>query len=65
MRWLVGEPFGVRVVGCGQDGGALLAGFGGGAVVDVGGGVQSKAGVAMLFVVPGKEQLAVLPGGLD
>ena len=35
------------------------------AVVDIGGGVQAEAAVAMLVVVPGEEFLAVRAGGLD
>jgi hypothetical protein len=33
--------------------------------VDVGGGVQAEAAVAVLVVVPAEEVLAVRPGGLD
>jgi hypothetical protein len=43
------------LVGGGQDGAALVACLGGGAVVDVGGGVQAKAAVAMLVVIPAEE----------
>jgi hypothetical protein len=60
---LVDEPFGMCGAGCGQDGGALLADGGGVAVVDVGGGVQAEAAVAVLVVAPGEEPLAVGPGG--
>jgi hypothetical protein len=34
-------------------------------VVNVGGGVQAEAAVAVLVVVPAEEVLAVRPGGLD
>ena len=34
-------------------------------VVDVGGGVQAEAAVAVVVVVPGEELLAVGSGGLD
>jgi hypothetical protein len=65
VRGLVGESSRVGVVGDGEHEAALLAGLGGGAVVDVGGGVQAQAAVPMFIVVPGEKDLAVLPGGLD
>jgi hypothetical protein len=34
-------------------------------MVDVGGGVQADAAVAVVVVVPAEEFLAVRPGGLD
>ena len=53
------------VVGGVQDLGAAGLDGCGLAVVDVGGGVQAEAAVAVLVVVPGEEVLAVRPGGLD
>ena len=62
---LADEAFGVGVVGGVQDAGAPgLDGFGL-AVVDVGGGVQPEAAVAVVVVVPAEKVLAVRPGGLD
>jgi hypothetical protein len=55
----------VGVVGGGEHDAALGADCGGGAVVDVGGGVQAQAAVPMLVVIPGEKDLAVSPGGLD
>jgi hypothetical protein len=37
----------------------------GAAVVNVGGGVQAQRRMAMDVVIPGEEDLAVRPGGLD
>ena len=53
------------VVGGGEHDAAVGADCRGGAVVDIGGGVQAQAAVAMVVVVPGEEDLAVSPGGLD
>ena len=39
--------------------------FGGGAVVNVGGGVQAQAAVPEFVVVPREKELTVLPGGFD
>jgi hypothetical protein len=61
----VDEAFGVLVVGGGQDPGAAGLDGCGCAVVDVGGGVQAQARVAVRRVVPGEELVAVRPGGLD
>ena len=59
------ESFGMGEIGGCQDGRpAGLDGWGV-AVVDVGGGVQAEAAVAVLVVIPGEEVLAVGPGGLD
>ena len=43
----------------------VLAQLGDAAVVDVGGGVEAEAAVAVLVVVPAEEFLAVSPGVLD
>jgi hypothetical protein len=59
------EPFRVGGEGGGEHvrpGG--LDGLGA-AIVDIGGGVQAQRRMAMLVVVPGEEDLAVCPGGLD
>jgi hypothetical protein len=48
-----------------QDLGALGLDGRGVAVVDVGGGVQAEAAVAVVVVVPGEEFLAVGAGGLE
>ena len=64
-RRLADEPFRVGGVGGGEvvrPGG--LDGLGT-AVVDIGGGVQAQPGMAVFLVVPGEEDLAVCPGGLD
>ena len=64
-RGLADEPFGVGGVGGGEHvrpGG--LDGLGA-AGVDVGGGVQAQPGMAVFLVIPGEEDLAVCPGGLD
>ncbi len=50
-----------RGAGRGQNSGALFADGGGLAVVDIGGGVQAEADVALLRVVPSEETLAVGP----
>jgi hypothetical protein len=63
--WLADEAPGVGVVGTGQDVGAGGLDRGGVSVVDVGGGVQAEAAVAVLVVVPTEEFLAVGPGVLD
>jgi hypothetical protein len=48
---LADEPFGVGGVGGVEGSGAFVAHGLGGAVVDVGGGVQAEPGMAMLVVV--------------
>src|SRR5450755_2263773 len=53
------------LVGGGKDAGPGSPDGGSAAVVDVGGGVQAEAAVAVLVVVPGEEVPAVCPGGLD
>ena len=65
MGWCADESFGMGVVGGGEHDAALGADCRGGAVVDIGGSVQAQAAVAMVVVVPGEEDLAVSPGGLD
>jgi hypothetical protein len=55
----------VGVVGGGEHDAALLADFGGSAVVDVGGGVQAQAAVPVFVVVPREKDLTALPGGFD
>ena len=68
FRWLgrlADEPLGVRGAGVTEHAGALVADCFGGAVVDVGRGVQAEPGMAVLVVVPAEEGLAVQPGGLD
>ena len=55
LGWVSDEPFGVGPVGVVEHGGALVAHDLGGAVVDIGGGVQAQPGMAMLLVVPRKK----------
>ena len=62
---LVDEPLWVRLVGRGQDDGAMLAYRCGLSVVDVRGRVKPQAAMTMNVVVPGEETLAVSPGGFD
>jgi hypothetical protein len=63
--WLADEALGVGVVGGGQHEGSCRLDGTGPSVVDVGGGVQAQPAVAVVVVVPGKEVLAVRPGGFD
>jgi hypothetical protein len=63
--WLADEAFEVGVVGGVQDEGASGLDVCRLAVVDVGGGVQAEAAVAVLVVVPAEKVLAVRPGCLD
>ncbi len=63
--WLGDEALGVSGVGGVQDLGAGGPDGRGVAVVDVGGGVQAEAAVAVVVVVPAEEVLAVRAGGLD
>jgi hypothetical protein len=51
LRVLAHEPLRVRGVRLGENAGSLVADGVGGAVVDVSGGVQTQAGVAVLVVV--------------
>jgi len=62
---LVDEPFGVGRVGGVEHRGAFVADGLGQAVVDIGWGVQAEPAVAVVFVVPAEEPLAVQPSGLD
>ena len=62
--WLADEPFRAGGIGGGQGDGAGGGDVASPAVVDVGGGVQRDAGVAMLIVLPGEEFLAPGAGGL-
>src|SRR5680860_1324919 len=55
----------MRVVGRGQDDGALLTHGAGVSVVDVSGCVKAKTAMTMNVVVPGEETLAVSSGGFD
>jgi len=64
-RRFADEALGVSEIGGVQDLGASGPDGCGPAVVDIGGGVQAKAAVMMLVVVPGEEVLAVHPGSLD
>ena len=52
--WLADEAFRVCGVGGVEHAGPLLAGDGGSAVVDVGGGMKRQPGVAMFVVVPSR-----------
>ena len=63
--WLADEPLWVRVVGRGQDDGALPAYCAGMSVVDVSGRVKAQAAMTMNVVIPGEEALAVGPCGFD
>ena len=63
--WPGGEPLGMLAVGGSQHAGPADLDGCGGAVVNVGGGVQAQARVPVLGVIPGEEGLAVCPGGLD
>jgi hypothetical protein len=63
--WLADEALGVGVVGGGQDAGACGPDGCGVAVMDVRGGVQAEAAVAVLGVIPAEEGLAVHPVGLE
>jgi hypothetical protein len=63
--WLADEALGMLLVGGCEDAGSCGLDGAGASVVDVGGGVQAEAAVAVLVVVPGEEVLAVLAGGLD
>ena len=54
------EAFGVGLVGGVQDAGAFVADGFGEAVVDVGGGVETDAGVAVVVVVVVKIEKLVL-----
>jgi hypothetical protein len=62
---LVDEPLGVCGVGGVQDDRACGADGVGVSVVDVGGGMQAHAAVAVGVVYQGEEALAVRSGGLD
>jgi hypothetical protein len=62
---LSGEALRMGGVGAGQHPGSPGPHGPGPAVVNVGGGVQAKPAVPVLVVVPGKEFLAVRPGGFD
>jgi len=64
LWWLANESFGVVVVGGVERALALLAGVGGSVVVDVGGGVEGDAGVAVVVVVV-LEELGAEVSGLD
>ena len=62
FRWLgrlADKSLGVCLESGGQDGSALFADGRGVSVVNVGGGVQAKAAVPVVVVVPGEELLAV------
>ena len=59
------ESFGVGGVGGVEDGLAVGADGGGAAVVDVGGGVQGDAGVAVVVVVVVEEPVAEGSGVID
>ena len=63
--WFPDESFWVGGVGSGQDGGSFVADRVGVSVVDIGRCVQAQAAVSVLIVVPGEEDFAVGPGGLD
>ena len=65
LRGAVDEPLGVRGVGLGEHGAALLADLVGGAEVDGRGGVQSKAGVVVLVAVVVEEFFAERAGVVD
>ena len=55
----------MRPEGVIEHAGALVADGLGGAVVDVGGGVQAQGAVPMLIVLPKAKDLALLPCCLD
>ncbi len=65
LRHAAGKPLGMRGMRRRQDLGAGHDARLGQAVVDIVGREQAEAGVAVLGVVPGEEDLAMRPGILD